>query len=52
MMEFVIEKKHFDAAMKQVLFGRMGTPDDLVDLAVEQSTLTLVALELKLRFRL
>ena len=43
MMEFVIEKKHLDAAMKQVLFGRMGTPEDLVDLALERSTLTLVA---------
>jgi hypothetical protein len=43
MMEFVIEKKHFDAAMKQVLFGRMGTLEDLVDLALERSTLTLVA---------
>ena len=42
-MEFVIEKKLFDSAMKQVLFGRLGTPEDLVDLAVGQSTLTLVA---------
>jgi hypothetical protein len=29
--------------VKQVLFGRLGSPEDLVDLAVEQSTLTLVA---------
>lgn len=43
MMEFVIEKKLFDSAVKQVLFGRMGAPADLVDLAVEQSALTLVA---------
>lgn len=43
MMEFVIEKKLFDSAMKQVLLGRLGAPDDLVDLAVEQSILTLVA---------
>jgi hypothetical protein len=42
-MDFVIDKKLFDSAMKQVLFGRLGTPEDLVDLAVEQSTLTLVA---------
>jgi hypothetical protein len=42
-MEFVIEKKLFDSAMKQVLFGRLGAPEDLVDLAVEQSILTLVA---------
>jgi hypothetical protein len=43
MMEFVIEKKLFDSAMKQVLLGRLGAPEDLVDLAVEQSILTLVA---------
>ena len=42
-MEFVIEKKLFDSTMKQVLFGRMGTLEDLVDLALERSTLTLVA---------
>jgi hypothetical protein len=42
-MDFVIEKKLFDSAMKQVLFGRMGTQEDLVDLAVELSTLTLAA---------
>ena len=33
-MEFVIEKKLFDSTMKQVLFGRMGTLEDLVDLAL------------------
>jgi hypothetical protein len=42
-MEFVIEKKLFDSAMRQLLFGRLESPGDLVDLAVEQSTLTLVA---------
>jgi hypothetical protein len=42
-MEFVVEKKLLDSALKQVLFGRMGTPEDLVDLALERSTLTLVA---------
>ena len=42
-VEFVIDKKLFDSAMKQVLFGRLGSPGDLVDLAVKQSTLTLVA---------
>ena len=42
-MDFVIEKKLFDSAMKQILFGRLGTPEDFVDLALERSVLTLVA---------
>lgn len=42
-MEFAVEKKLLDSALKQVLFGRMGTPEDLVDLAVQESVLTLVA---------
>lgn len=43
MIEFVVEKKLFDSAMKQLLFGRSGTSEDIVDLTVERSTLTLVA---------
>src|ERR1035437_8318533 len=42
-MDFVVEKKVFDSAVKQVLFGRMGTPEDLVDLSLQQSMLTLEA---------
>ena len=44
MMDFVIEKKALDSAMKQVLFGRSGASEDLVDLKVERSMLTLVAM--------
>jgi len=44
MMDFVIEKKALDSAMKQVLFGRNGSLEDLVDLRVERSMLTLVAM--------
>lgn len=43
MVDFVIEKKLLDSAMKQVLFGRSGVSEDLVDLKVERSMLTLVA---------
>jgi hypothetical protein len=43
-MDFVIEKKAFDSAMKQVLFGRSGASEDLIDLRVERSMLTLVAM--------
>jgi len=44
MMDFVIEKKSLDSAMKQVLFGRSAASEDLVDLKVERSMLTLVAM--------
>jgi hypothetical protein len=40
----VVEKKAFDSAMRQVLLGRKATPDDLVDLTAETTTLTIVAL--------
>ena len=43
-MDFVIEKKLFDSAMRQVLLGRKATPDDLVDLTAESKMLTVVAL--------
>jgi hypothetical protein len=43
-MEFVIEKKAFDSAMRQVLLGRKTTPDDLIDLTAEAAMLTVVAL--------
>ena len=43
-MDFVIEKKLFDGAMRQVLLGRKTTPDDLVDLVAEITMLTIVAL--------
>jgi hypothetical protein len=43
MMDFVIDKKALDSAMKQVLFGRSGS-EDLVDLRVERSMLTLIAM--------
>jgi mannose/fructose/N-acetylgalactosamine-specific phosphotransferase system component IIB len=43
-MDFVIEKKLFDGAMRQVLLGRKTTPDDLVDLIAEVTMLTIVAL--------
>ena len=44
MMDFVIEKKALDSAMKQVLFGRSGASEGLVDLKVERSMLALVAM--------
>lgn len=44
MMDFVIEKKALDSAMKQILFGRSGVLEDLVDFKVERSMLTLVAM--------
>jgi hypothetical protein len=43
-MDFVIEKKLFDGARRQVLLGRKTTPDDLVDLIAEVTMLTTVAL--------
>jgi hypothetical protein len=43
-MDFVIEKKLFDSAMRQVLLGRKTTPDDLVDLIAEVTMLTILAL--------
>jgi hypothetical protein len=42
-MDFVVEKKLLDSALKQVLFGRIGTPEDIVDLALQESMLTFVA---------
>jgi hypothetical protein len=44
MIDFVIEKRSLDSAIKQVLFGRSGAYEDLVDLKVERSMLTLVAM--------
>ncbi len=44
MIDFVIEKRSLDSAMKQVLFGRSGASEDLVDLKVERSMLTLAAM--------
>jgi len=43
-MDFVVEKKAFDSTMRQILLGRKGTPDDLVDLTAEATMLTVVAL--------
>jgi hypothetical protein len=43
-MDFVVEKKAFDSAMRQVLLGRKATPEDLVDLTAEAAMLTIVAL--------
>lgn len=43
-MDFVIEKKLFDNAMRQVLLGRKAAPDDLVDITAEATMLTIVAL--------
>jgi len=43
MIEFVVEKKLLDSAMKQLLFGRSSDPDDLVDIAVSGSLMTFVA---------
>lgn len=43
MIEFVVEKKLLDSAMRQLLLGRASDPDDLVDIAVNASLLTLVA---------
>ena len=43
-MDFVVEKKALDSAMRQVLLGRKTTPDDLVDLTAEATMLTIVTL--------
>lgn len=43
-MDFVISKKDFDAATKQILFGRKATSAELVDLTTAPSTLILVAM--------
>lgn len=43
-MDFVIEKRQFDNALKQVLLGRKAMPDDPVDLTAEPTMLTVVAL--------
>ena len=43
-MDFIIEKKLFDNALRQVLLGRKATPGDLVNLTAEAAVLTVVAL--------
>lgn len=42
-MDFVISKGDFTRALKQILLGRKESSGDLVDLTVDQSTLTVVA---------
>src|ERR1035441_4854537 len=43
-MEFVIAKKDFDSAVKQILVGREATSMEPVDLTVDQSSLRLEAM--------
>ena len=35
MMDFVVDKKLFDSAERQILFGRKSAPTDLVDLTAD-----------------
>lgn len=42
-MDFLVEKKDLDSALKQVLFGRVGTPEDYIDVTLHDSVLTLAA---------
>jgi hypothetical protein len=42
-MDFIVEKKSFDSAMKQLLHGRKENPADLVDITAEDSIVMLSA---------
>jgi len=42
-MDFIVEKKGFDSALRQLLQGRKENPADLIDIAAEDSTVTLTA---------
>ena len=42
-MDFIVEKKSLDSAMKQLLHGRKENPADLVEIIAEGSTVTLAA---------
>jgi hypothetical protein len=42
-VDFIVEKKSFDSAMRQLLQGRKENPDDLVEIAAEDSIVTLAA---------
>jgi len=42
-MDFIVEKKSFDSAMKQLLHGRKENPTDLVEITAEDSIVTLAA---------
>ena len=42
-MNFIVEKKRFDSAMRQLLQGRKENPADLVEIAAEDSIVTLAA---------
>jgi len=44
MMDFVVDKKLFDSAARQILFGRKSTPAGVLDLTAEGSLLTVVAM--------